>query len=129
MTEDAQTLVAVDPQETLSRTYAFQDNGVSWRRPHLVVLKAELRAFDVALFVEIADRDTGELRTQLFVVGYETIGVLAPTPAQTRELLRKAYIHVVCHELDELLRIDNNWQDPHIENGTNTNAIETKSLP
>lgn len=114
-TGEATTMHTVD---ATSPALAFQANGVTWRRPHLVVLRAELRAYDVLLWSEIADRDTGELRAQAFTVGYETLGILAPTPTQTRQLLRDAYLKLVCHELDELLRIDNHWVDPHAGDAT-----------
>jgi hypothetical protein len=95
--------------------FAFQGNGVSWRRPILSVLRAEITNCDVNLFVEIADRDTGEIRTQLFTseLPAEYCNTTQPTPEQMCDILRKAYLLVVCHELAELLRIDGKWVDPH----------------
>jgi len=100
---------------TPSPTLVFQGNGVSWRNPLLNVLRAEITKDDVNLFVEIADRDTGEVRTQLFTsqLPEDYRNAAQPTPEQTHEVLRKAYLLLVCHELEELLRIDGKWSDPH----------------
>ncbi len=97
--------------------FVFQDNGVSWRRPHLVVLRAEIREFEVHLLVELEDRDTGELRNQLFTwtLPADYVAQHEPTPEQTKKVLRDAYLLLACHEIDELLRVDATWQDPHLK--------------
>lgn len=92
----------------------FNINGVEWRWPHLVVHDVRLEGELITLHVELRDRDTGVLTMQVFTWGFDKMyhaGV--PDPVRTKNLIRDAYLALVCHELDELLRIPEEWNDPH----------------
>jgi len=112
------------PSETVSTEMAstgpnvvFEGNGVSWRCPYLVIVGVELGKTDIVLRALINDRDTGNLCHQNFIMNLPFIYTQCedPTPEQTREVIKQAYLMLVCHELDELLRVDDSWQDPHSE--------------
>jgi hypothetical protein len=97
----------------------FDADGITWRWPHLAVLKAEIvpvaSHHEVHLLVEIRDRDTGKLRTQLFITDFDERIVSGTDQALLIErVLRQSYLKVCAHELDELLRIGSNWKDPHL---------------
>jgi len=95
--------------------YAYQDNGVSWISPYLLVRKAVFAGDILELHCEICDRDTGKITYQLFQIGVpEGYKHSSATPASTKDVLRAAYLKLVCHEIDELMRVDDEWQDPHI---------------
>lgn len=111
----------------------FRKGGVELRLPHVSVLGVTLGTEDVSILVELRDRDTGEFRTQSFYMswpGSRTTTALPGTVAHsmwsmnplngltadqvTRKMLRDALIKMFDHELDELLRIDGEWVDPHV---------------
>lgn len=94
--------------------HVFKQDGVEWRKPHLVVLEVEKTSSEIRMFVELRDRDTGELTTQLFTCSFEPQFMAdVPVALRTKAMLREAYLRLVSHELDELLRLDGQWQDPH----------------
>lgn len=99
----------------MNARYAFKDKGVEWRCPCLDVIKVEFEGGYLSLYSAICDRDTGERITQQFncdlpkSFNYETA-----TPQEVAGLIRSAYLLLVNHELEELLRVDGMWQDPHV---------------
>lgn len=95
----------------------FNINGVEWRWPHLVLFDVQLEKDHITLFVETRERETGVLQSLCFRTDFdEQYAAGVPEPARTKNLIRDAYLKLVCHELDELLRIPGEWKDPHDEN-------------
>lgn len=94
--------------------FAYNHKGVSFRHPSFEILEVMFGASTLHIAAFINDRDTGERISRLFNVdlpdGYSHEEA---APEETAKIIRKAVLMLVNHELDELLRVDATWQDPH----------------
>jgi len=106
----------VDQRVAIRPAFGFQrghdlGGGVTLNRLHIMVSEASVVGDSLELRAAVADRDTGQPLAINFSV-YEP-GLAIAKGEERRALIRAALLEVLVHEVDELLLLDGERNDPH----------------